>query len=59
MKKLVSRIKAELVLLSRAKRYAHKLNQIDRLLDHYERTYRNNLNALTVQLIQDIDKILG
>ena len=59
MKKLINKIKAELGLLSRAKRYAHKLNQIDRLLDHYERTYRDNLDALTVKLIQDIDKILG
>ena len=59
MKNLISKIKMEFGLLTRAKRYARKLNQIDRLLDHYERTYRNNLDALTVQLIQDIDKILG
>ena len=55
--KIIEHLKRKIELLTRCKRYASKLNRIDRLLTITERQWKD-LSPDTKELIKRIDDIL-
>ena len=57
-KTMVTRIKNWFNVIGKCKRYANKLNEIDHLLDKYEKRYYACMDPVTKKLIKEIDDIL-